>query len=196
MGAPADAPGSEMAPDAAKIARVGDTPPADTRAPRTEPALSSEGPIASSAEPASPAGPASPVRARPRRAAAPSEAPAERSRRATVGAAPRPSPAARHDDPANGQDRGTTAPQLRRFIKSRAYVPLHELRRRFALNGGEDDVFPLDLESQRVYVGLPPREGRLLAELVRGGDVGVELSLDPIAPIVVGVFPMRPVPRG
>ena len=35
---------------------------------------------------------------------------------------------------ANGQDRGAgcTAPQLRRFIKSRPYVPMHELRRRFA----------------------------------------------------------------
>ena len=34
---------------------------------------------------------------------------------------------------ANGNERpaGCTAPQLRRFIKSRPYVPMHELRRRF-----------------------------------------------------------------
>src|SRR5919107_2069769 len=90
-------------------------------------------------------------------------------------------------------DRGCTAPQLRRFIKSRAYVPMHELRRRFAINGGDDEVTPVDLERQRVFVGLPEREGRLLAELLRSGDIGYELSLDPVSPIVVGVYPMRPV---
>jgi hypothetical protein len=92
-------------------------------------------------------------------------------------------------------EHGATAPQLRRFIKSRAYVPMHELRRRFAINGGDDDVTALEVDRQRVYVGLPEREGRLLGELLKGGDIGVELSLDPIAPIVVGVFPMRPIPR-
>ena len=93
---------------------------------------------------------------------------------------------------------GCTAPQLRRFIKSRAYVPMHELRRRFAIDGdGDDDVTQVDLDTgSRVYVGLPTREGLLLGELLRAGDVGYELSLDPISPIVVGVFPMRPVPRG
>jgi len=94
-----------------------------------------------------------------------------------------------------GLEHGATVPQLRRFIKSRAYVPLHELRRRFAINGDDDDVTALEVEQQRVFVGLPEREGRLLGELVRGGDVGVELSLDPITPIVVGVYPMRPIPR-
>ena len=99
----------------------------------------------------------------------------------------------------NGADAeriGCTAPQLRRFIKSRAYVPMHELRRRFAINGDDDDVTPVDVDpGARVYVGLPHREGRLLGELLRAGDIGYELSLDPISPIVVGVFPMRPIPR-
>jgi hypothetical protein len=97
-----------------------------------------------------------------------------------------------HDD---GSEHGATGPQLRRFIKSRAYVPMHELRRRFAIVGGDDEVTPMDLERRRVFVGLPEREGRLLAELLRGGDIGYELSLDPISPIVVGVYPMRPVTR-
>ncbi len=92
-------------------------------------------------------------------------------------------------------ERGATAPQLRRFIKSRAYVPMHELRRRFGINGADDEVTPVDLERRRVFVGLPEREGRLLGELLRGGDIGYELSLDPISPIVVGVYPMRPVTR-
>ncbi|MFL5684681.1 MAG: hypothetical protein ACJ77D_01375 [Chloroflexota bacterium] len=97
----------------------------------------------------------------------------------------------------NGGDRsaGCTAPQLRRFIKSRPYVPMHELRRRFAIDGNDDDVTPVDLEGSKVYVGLPAREGSLLGELLRGGEIGYELSFDPLAPIVVGVYPMRPVPR-
>jgi hypothetical protein len=89
-----------------------------------------------------------------------------------------------------------TAPQLRRFIKSRPYVPMHELRRRFGINGSEDDVSSIDLgDRHRVYVGLPPREGSLLGELLRGGDIGYELSLDPRTPIVIGLYPMRPVAR-
>jgi len=91
--------------------------------------------------------------------------------------------------------RGATAAQLRRFIKSRPYVPLHELRRRFELNGQADDVSPVRLPDGIVYVGLPPRECQLLLELVRGGDVGLELCRDPTVPIVMGVFPMRPVIR-
>ncbi|HSK53468.1 MAG TPA: hypothetical protein VLA44_11980 [Clostridia bacterium] len=90
---------------------------------------------------------------------------------------------------------GCTAPQLRRFIKSRPYVPMHELRRRFGINGAEDDVTPLPIDDARIYVGLPERECELLGELVRGGEVGYELSLDPRTPVVVGVYPMRPVPR-
>jgi hypothetical protein len=102
-----------------------------------------------------------------------------------------------HDatDMNGGQRAGCTAPQLRRFIKSRPYVPMHELRRRFGINGAEDEVSALPVEDASVYVGLPERECRLLGELVRGGEVGYELSLDPRTPIVVGVYPMRPVPR-
>jgi len=101
--------------------------------------------------------------------------------------------------PANGQAYGVggpcTAPQLRRFIKSRPYVPMHELRRRFGINGSEDDVTQVELAGGRVYVGLPSREGSLLGELLRGGEVGYELSLDPRSPVVVGLYPMRPVAR-
>jgi hypothetical protein len=90
---------------------------------------------------------------------------------------------------------GCTAPQLRRFIKSRPYVPMHELRRRFGIDGGEDDVVLVELGSGSVFVGLPPREGALLGELLRGGEVGYELSLDPRSPVVVGLYPMRPIAR-
>jgi hypothetical protein len=99
-------------------------------------------------------------------------------------------------DEADDSQRGPTAAQLRRFIKSRPYVPLHELRRRFELNGDLDDVSPIELAVHgTVYVGLPPRESEFIATLVRDGEIGVELSQDPDVPIVVGVFPMRPVSR-
>ena len=89
-----------------------------------------------------------------------------------------------------------TAAQLRRFIKSRPYVPLHELRRHFELNGELDEVAPVEIAGKGVvYIGLPARESRLLAGLVRDGDVGLELSQDPTVPIVVGVYPMRPITR-
>jgi hypothetical protein len=88
-----------------------------------------------------------------------------------------------------------TQAQLRRFIKSRPYVPLHELRRRFGLNGADDDVSPVDVEGKRLFVGLPAREGGLLGELIRQGDVGYELLLDPVSPTIIGVFPIRPVQR-
>jgi hypothetical protein len=86
-----------------------------------------------------------------------------------------------------------TAAQLRRFIKSRAYVPMHELRRRFELNGDADDVLPINTADGRVFVGLPERESQFLSDLVRQGDVGLELCRDPDVAIVVGVYPMRPI---
>ena len=88
-----------------------------------------------------------------------------------------------------------TTAQLRRFIKSRAYMPMHELRRRFLINGSEDDVTLVEVDGGTLFVGLPEREGRMLGDLLRGGEVGYELSHDPVTPIVVGVFPMRPIPR-
>jgi hypothetical protein len=108
-----------------------------------------------------------------------------------------PGPAPNGGNGANGAQpaNGCTAPQLRRFIKSRPYVPMHELRRRFGIDGNDDDVTQVRLDGSAIYVGLPPREGSLLGELLRGGEIGYELSLDPRTPIVVGVYPMRPVPR-
>ena len=88
-----------------------------------------------------------------------------------------------------------TTAQLRRFIKSRPWVPMHELRRRFGVWGGDDDVSPMHVGDRTLFVGLPAAEAAMMAELLSGGDVGYELSLDPVTPIVVGVYPMRPVPR-
>jgi hypothetical protein len=102
------------------------------------------------------------------------------------------------DAPLNGSEPRAgqcTAPQLRRFIKSRPYVPMHELRRRFSIDGEDDDVTPVRIDPGWIYVGLPSHEGRLLGDLLRTGEIGYELSLDPRTPIVVGVYPMRPIAR-
>lgn len=94
-----------------------------------------------------------------------------------------------------GEGQACTQAQLRRFIKSRAYVPMHELRRRFAINGEADDVHPVDTREGRVWVGLPSRESAFLAELVDRGEIGLELCTDPCVSMVVGVYAMRPVGR-
>lgn len=96
----------------------------------------------------------------------------------------------------NGEEGGRcTQAQLRRFIKSRPYVPMHELRRRFELNGQPDDVSPVATSDGTLWVGLPPREAAFLGELLRQGEIGLELCHDPVVRIVVGVFAMRPIAR-
>ena len=122
--------------------------------------------------------------------------PSELAERTGQPAVDAPAPSATGSNgPGEQPPHAATAAQLRRFIKSRPYVPLHELRRRFELNGQADDVCPVRVPDGLVYVGLPQRESDLLAELVRCGDVGLELCRDPQVSIVIGVFPMRPVVR-
>jgi hypothetical protein len=99
------------------------------------------------------------------------------------------------EDLAAGGKASCTLAQMRRFIKSRPYVPVHELRRRFLIEGIEDEVSPMTTGQGIFYVGLPEREAGYLGELVKAGEVGCELLLDPTSPGVVGVFPMRPVAR-
>jgi hypothetical protein len=95
----------------------------------------------------------------------------------------------------DGRATGCTQAQLRRFIKSRPYVPKHELRRRFEVNGQPDDVTPIQAPDGTIWIGLPFRESGFVADLLRQGDIGVELCRDPSVRIVVGVYAMRPVSR-
>ena len=43
----------------------------------------------------------------------------------------------------------------------------------------------------RAYVGLPDREASKLQDLWQRDELGVELSVEVKAPVVVGVYPMR-----
>jgi hypothetical protein len=155
-------------------------------------------PIGADSETVGPSDPGRLAEPRPAPMIATPPDPLDRDELAAPAAGPTPEPdrrGPRPDSPPMVAMASCTAPQLRRFIKSRPYVPMHELRRRFGINGSEDDVSSIDLGAHRVYVGLPPREGSLLGELLRGGDIGYELSLDPRTPIVIGLYPMRPVAR-
>jgi hypothetical protein len=190
--APGAAPGAPPAP--VDTSGTAPRPPQDEAQPRPADAHAqapdaAQGATASVVEPGGPSPSPAPGPGRP----TPGPAPAQGNGRPNGhGAGPTNGAA-----PAQGQERsnGCTAPQLRRFIKSRPYVPMHELRRRFAIDGGDDDVTQVSIEQGHVYVGLPSREGGLLGELLRGGEIGYELSLDPRTPVVVGVYPMRPIPR-
>ncbi len=99
-------------------------------------------------------------------------------------------------DPESGERKpACTLAQMRRFIKSRPYVPVHELRRRFEIEGMEDEVSPMPTGQGTLFVGLPAQEAVFLGDLVKSGEVGCELLLDPVSPAVIGVYPMRPVAR-
>jgi hypothetical protein len=68
-------------------------------------------------------------------------------------------------------------------------VAVGDIRRRFAL---EPDAMSLvSRNGTSAYIGLPEREATKLEELWRRDEVGVELSVEVNAPVVVGVYPMR-----
>ena len=79
------------------------------------------------------------------------------------------------------------------FIRSRSYVSIPDVRRRFNLDGG-DEVSPLICQMGRVYVGLPSDATRVLGDLVREGRVGLEIQPGLAARAAIGVY-VVPQPR-
>jgi hypothetical protein len=79
---------------------------------------------------------------------------------------------------------------LRRFVSSRPYVAIAELRRRFMLDQ-PDEMTRLERAGQVAWVGLPGREAAKLQELWQRDEIGIQLSVEVRAPVVVGIFPMR-----
>lgn len=88
-----------------------------------------------------------------------------------------------------GSKRPSTS-SLRRFITSRPYVPIAELRRRFGLDE-PDDVCLVERPGETAYLGLPEREATKIADLWARDEIGLELSVEVRAPVVVGIYPMR-----
>jgi len=79
---------------------------------------------------------------------------------------------------------------LRRFITSRPYVTIAELRRRFGLDD-PDGIGHLERNGTRAWIGLPQREAAKIQDLWQRDEVGLELSVEVRAPVVVGIYPMR-----
>jgi hypothetical protein len=73
------------------------------------------------------------------------------------------------------------------FVKSRPYVLVADVRRRFDLDE-VDEIASIELSDGRAYVGLPQRAGKILEELVRENRIGLELAADLAARTVIGVF--------
>jgi hypothetical protein len=79
---------------------------------------------------------------------------------------------------------------LRRFITSRPYVTVAEIRRRFGLDD-PDAMAHVQRNGTSAWIGLPDREATKLEELWHRGELGMELSVEVRAPVVVGMYPMR-----
>ena len=78
---------------------------------------------------------------------------------------------------------------LRRYLTSRPYLAVADIRRRFGLD--PDAMSVIARNGTTAYIGLPEREATKLQDLWQRDEVGVELSVEVRAPVVVGVYPMR-----
>jgi hypothetical protein len=78
---------------------------------------------------------------------------------------------------------------LRRYLTSRPYVAVADIRRRFGLDPEAMSVVARN--GTTAYIGLPEREALKLQDLWQRDEVGVELSVEVRAPVVVGIYPMR-----
>ncbi len=77
------------------------------------------------------------------------------------------------------------------FIRHKSYVPISEIRRRFAIDT-EDGAFIAGGNHRRVYVGLPEGTAQSLEKLWKQGKIGLELSAEFDASVLIGVYPMNP----
>ena len=78
---------------------------------------------------------------------------------------------------------------LRRYLTSRPFIAVADIRRRFGLD--PDAMSVVSRNGTTAYIGLPEREAMKLQDLWQRDEVGVELSVEVRAPVVVGVYPMR-----
>jgi hypothetical protein len=78
---------------------------------------------------------------------------------------------------------------LRRYLTSRPYLSVADIRRRFGLDS--DAMSAISRNGTTAYIGLPEREASKLEDLWQRDEVGVELSVEVHAPVAIGVYPMR-----
>jgi hypothetical protein len=78
---------------------------------------------------------------------------------------------------------------LRRYLTSRPYIAVADIRRRFGLD--PDAMSRVSGNGTTAFIGLPDREASKLQDLWQRDEVGVELSVEVRAPVVIGVYPLR-----
>jgi hypothetical protein len=78
---------------------------------------------------------------------------------------------------------------LRRYLTSRPYIAVADIRRRFGLD--PEAMSLVSRNGTAAYIGLPEREASKLQDLWQRDEVGVEMSVEVRAPVVVGIYPMR-----
>lgn len=77
------------------------------------------------------------------------------------------------------------------FIRHKSYVPISEIRRRFSIDT-EDGAFIDGGNHRRVYVGLPDGTAQSIEKLWKQGKIGLELSAEFDASVLIGVYPLNP----
>jgi hypothetical protein len=78
---------------------------------------------------------------------------------------------------------------LRRYLTSRPFIAVADVRRRFGLDPEAMSV--VSRNGTTAYIGLPEREATKLQDLWQRDEVGVELSVEVRAPVIVGIYPLR-----
>ena len=78
---------------------------------------------------------------------------------------------------------------LRRYLTSRPFIAVADIRRRFGLE--PDEMSAVSRDGTTAFIGLPEREATKLQDLWQRDEIGVELSVEVHAPVVIGVYPMR-----
>jgi len=77
------------------------------------------------------------------------------------------------------------------FIRHKSYVPISEIRRRFCTDC-EEGTFIETANKRRTFVGLPESTALSVEKLWKQGKVGLELSVEFDAQIIIGVYPLIP----
>ena len=78
---------------------------------------------------------------------------------------------------------------LRRYLTSRPYIAVADIRRRFGLD--PEAMSLVARNGTTAFIGLPEREATKLQDLWQRDEIGVELSVEVRAPVVVGIYPIR-----
>ncbi|HEX6512637.1 MAG TPA: hypothetical protein VF157_10085 [Chloroflexota bacterium] len=100
-------------------------------------------------------------------------------------------------EPAEAEDEPRTLQKSKRvnsgklfwYIRSKSYVPVPELRRRFEIT--PDEVGTIQEDGQKIYIGLPQEVADVVANLRRQNKIGLECSVDFTTPVVIGVYPLN-----